>query len=343
MESNSVGQSKTRLKLICSKVSACDAILLAKKRESRRMLSNKELDNLLVEAPMPPEQLKGPAVWSGDILVYVVPGKEFGQEIALKCIDEGWGNGSEGKRLEETWKLQVPARFTTLKDSALLIPYNCYDLEVDEKEGWKSKERQVRVHLRAGAESSIAVVEEFPPREGLYLSDPNTGIPVNKTPTDDQGYFARRYLMRRLERIGLVARGPYIKGDDGEAFSDNYSIDYRYVNAACGPFDGWDVVVATESMTEERLISIEEAVGTTKRWLKELEENVARSRIDAISDLIRLFSEDVTEEKLASAKELAKRAGKQLKGLEGYVNGEKLEAIANLVKLVELPIEMCSE
>lgn len=159
-----------------------DAIpfLNAHKMFGNKMLTNRELDRVIVETDIWQSVKSGLPTHSRTILGYDKPDKEIGSTIEAK--DEGDGR---------IWTLPVPKELRKLKDIALVI--EDYELEVDGK----------RVVIFP--KDKITIVENFPAKDGYYQADPTFRIPTNVLLSEsDQN---ARHLYRIDKRVGPIARG----------------------------------------------------------------------------------------------------------------------------------------
>jgi len=132
------------------------------KEKNERILSNKEVDRILLEPGVMcnaygRDYLSQVApLWTGTVLAYARPGRRLGQLIEY-----------EDSKSKIRWMFPVPVGCRELKDSALVVEHPDYDL-------FNAGSRIVVNAL----DKDINVIENFPRDYGWYRADEKTAIPV---------------------------------------------------------------------------------------------------------------------------------------------------------------------
>ena len=159
-------------------VTFIEALKLA---EGRHLLSNLDADMILQDEERYKKYSKLFYCWTGDLLVYEEPGKEFGEWV---------------KDADNSWIIDIPKEFQGRKDIALLIQHPNFKIE-------KGKYDMTFVKPN-GKKSYDYIAIPFKPKNGWYLPD-SYGIPNGEELT--KANKEARYLYRRFSAtVRPVAR-----------------------------------------------------------------------------------------------------------------------------------------
>lgn len=231
-------------------------------RIGARILSNKELDKILVETDVWKSVREAFPVHSGTVEAHKKPGERLGSVV--EYLDE---------ESDITWVFPVPSGFKKLKDTILTAEHPDYELE--------EKGKTITIHVR---ENKITPVENFPQENGWYKADPRTAVPVN-VKLDSENRNAR-HLWRIDHRVGLLIRG------SNYLCSDYYG--RRSVLASNSPSNALGVLVEQEMTLETAIKLVEKLQGKLK--LAEGMATDARPKLEKLREVVKPESlEELTE------------------------------------------------
>lgn len=157
------------------------------KKHGKLIVPNHVIDRVLVETEKEiflPANYR--AVRTGTMLILPGKGKPFGDEIVF-----GW----EGQSCEYSISFDVPARFRSKRNAALVINHPDFDLEQVGERAYRLIANEQRLHLH----------ERFPAESGSFGYDEQNRLPKKSM---FGKFMSARHLMRNDpgNYIGLVAR-----------------------------------------------------------------------------------------------------------------------------------------
>jgi hypothetical protein len=248
--------------------------------QGARILSNKELDKILVESDVWKSVKDVFAAWSGTMTAYAEPEKKLGSTIEY-----------QDPRSKINWIFPVPAGCKGLKNAILVAEHPDYNLV-------KEKENRIVVNV---PKDKIIVVENIPTEEGSYAYDEKTRVPINQKMECSENN-SHRHFYRTLKRVGPVARGynylRYYCKDGSDYYACRSYVDRRYVGVGDihQPSDRLGVLVATEAaapstVREGKLQLAEKIARDAKPKLQEFSKVVKSESLEESAELIKLLTE----------------------------------------------------
>ncbi len=169
-----------------------DQLIRDAKTKGVRLVSNDETDRFLGDImgwSFTSLRMGFPA-WTGTLVAYAAPGKELGRFIQYSDIYTGY----------RQWFIEVPERHRHKRDVALVMEPG--DYEFKDIPGGSCKRFLV-------CPRRFEILPAFPQKNGLYLVDPDHGIPQGKEMDSDLDPRVRRLTRVQGTYIGLVSRSCY--------------------------------------------------------------------------------------------------------------------------------------
>ena len=168
-----------------------DAFLKAK-QQNKRILSNRELDQILVKSNGKPNKevwekfFKNRSVWSGTITAYETPDKPLEEFIQYK-----------DSNTNEIWKIQVPISLQGKTNIILVLEYPNYDIKKE------TNSNQPNIYTIIYDESNL-ISHQIPGPDANYKTNPITLIPSqDKNATNPERHL---YRINNGSRVGPVHR-----------------------------------------------------------------------------------------------------------------------------------------
>ena len=264
-----VAEIKPKILVTRSNGVSFDKAFQTAKKQKARILSNKELDRVLVETDTWKSVKDAFAAWSGTMTAYAEPGKKLGSAVEYQDPES-----------KINWIFPVPAGYQRLKNAILVAEHPDYELV-------KEKEDRIVVNV---PKDKIIVVENIPTENGAYAYDEKTRVPINQKMECSENN-AHRHFYRIDKRVGPVGRGGnilfhfYYYGRD---------VDFGFGDDR--PSDRLGVLVAAEAaapstVQEGKLQLAEKIAKDAKPKLQELSKVVKSESLEEFTELIKLLTE----------------------------------------------------
>ena len=156
-------------------------------KEKRVIASNKRLDRALVGSDEWRSIRKGLWCWSGTMTAYERAGEPFAEVV--EYIDDNTGL---------KYLFEVPRKYRGKKDCILVCEHPDVSLET------KGNQRIIRA-------ARIDLIENFPAKDGWYLTDPKHGFPFGDSVGSSDPN--ARHLWRIEKRVGFSRRDHDVIGN----------------------------------------------------------------------------------------------------------------------------------